>query len=88
MRPEGPREPSPGSGAVSNKSSRGSSGCGVDRPPVTQGIGLWPKPWAPISRPVGPVAVPRLFRGSNIPGPRKEHLRQVSRHLSGARWPT
>ena len=65
MRPEGPREPSPGSGAVSNKTSRGPSGRGVDRSPVTQGIGLWPKPWAPISRPVGPVAVPRLLRGKS-----------------------
>jgi hypothetical protein len=39
---------------VSGDPSRGLSGRGDMGLSVSQGIGLQPKPWAPLSRPVGP----------------------------------
>src|SRR6266545_3591496 len=54
MRPEGPREPSPGAEPFRTNLSRPfrPRGKSASRDP---GHRLRPKPWAPISRPVGPV---------------------------------
>jgi hypothetical protein len=75
QRPEGSRESFPGSSAQLrlSRASRGPSGRFDDLSSLTQGIGLRPKPWARVSRPVGPVLLDTLRRirrsGTQTVGP-------------------
>jgi hypothetical protein len=62
MRPEGPRERA---APPRKQSSRGLPGRTL-LSSFTQGIGLWPQPWAELCRPVGPGLLVALIAASEL----------------------
>jgi hypothetical protein len=97
LRPDRPREHSDGEESWRTSRgllSRGPSGRRDPRGRLTQGIGLRPKPWAPLCRPVGPgfaggrpkgPAPPRPAAMREDPQPEPSHPRRRRADLKSSR---